>query len=59
MIAETLERSHVIALSGTGVSGHQLLRVNVTKGSTADQLDCFMDYVRFAQVHLDKLSIIT
>jgi hypothetical protein len=56
-VCTSLERSHILALSGYGVNSDRLLRLNITKSATADRLDMFLVYHRYARVFLDRSVI--
>jgi hypothetical protein len=59
VFATSFERHHVLQLSGIGVNGSRLLRVNLTKAGNDETVDLFMSYVRFCSVHLDSQTVST
>ena len=59
VFATSFERHHILQLSGIGVNGSRLLRVNLTKAGNAETVDLFMSYVRFCSVHLDSQTVST
>ena len=60
IVASSFERNHILQLSGIGVNGNRLLRVNLEKEATADHtVDLFLEYVRHANIHLDLQFIST
>ena len=59
LIATSFERHHILQLSGISVNGHRLLRVNLSKLVANHQVDVFMSYVKFLNVHLDSQAVST
>jgi hypothetical protein len=59
VFATSFERHHILQLSGIGVNGSRLLRVNLTKAGNNETIDLFMSYVRFCSVHLDTQTVST
>jgi len=59
VIAASFERNHILQLSGIGVNGNRLLRVNLQKPAVNHTVDLFLEYVKYANVHLDLQLIST
>jgi hypothetical protein len=59
VVAASFERNHILSLSGIGVNGNRLLRVNLVKDNSDHIVDMFLSYVKHASVHLDLQLVST